>query len=428
MLLRNNQSSGKPTSKRYARLRYGLQRFFIHREFALLWSGRTISSFCSYITAMGLPIAALLLLHATPAQMGILTALTALPGLLLGIFIGVWVDRLPRRLLMIAADLGRALLLASIPLAAVCGALHLALFYLVTILVGIFTVSFEVASLSFLPTLLRPEDLAVGNSRLSTSEALAEIAGPPLAGLLIQLLSVPLAILLDVLSFCFSACCINHIRASENPRAVVEVGTRVSLEIRDALHVLLRDPLLRVMAACAGTQNFFGGFFAALYLIYVLQLFSANPLAYGLLVACGGAGAFAGSLGANWCARRFGTGRTLLGSALMHGLLSFCTPLAAGPGYVIFGIMAFSQLIGDTCFAVYSINNVTLRQQLVPNSLQGRVNACMHVLSNGMMPLGALLAGFISQVIGIRLTLFIGSSGILLAATWLLFSPMRRYS
>ncbi len=138
-----------------------LRRFFIHRHFALLWTGRTVSNFGSYITGIGLPVAALLLLHATPEQMGLLAALGALPGLFLGLFIGVLVDRLPRRPIMIAADLGRALLLALIPLTAALGLLHLAWFYLVTVLVGILTVCFEVASLSFLPTLLRPDELPV---------------------------------------------------------------------------------------------------------------------------------------------------------------------------------------------------------------------------------------------------------------------------
>ncbi|HEY7419687.1 MAG TPA: MFS transporter, partial [Ktedonobacteraceae bacterium] len=170
----------------------------------------------------------------------------------------------------------------------------------------------------------------------------------------------------------------------------------------------------------------FGGAFAALYLIYTLQRFEANALAYGLLVACGGVGALVGSFCASWCARRFGLRRTLIGSALLHGLLSFCTPLAAGPMFVVFALMALSQLFGDIGFAIYSINEISLRQQLVPDHLLGRINACMQMLSNGIMPLGALLAGLLSEIIGIRLTLLIGCVGIVLAPAWLFFSPLRR--
>lgn len=404
-----------------------LRRFFIHRHFALLWSGQTVSAFCSYITEMGLPVAAWLLLRATPAQMGLLTALGALPGLLLGLLIGVWVDRLPRRPLMIVADLARALLLASIPLAAVFGLLHLALFYIVTVLVGLFSACFQVASLSFLPSLLRPEELVIGNSRLITSDSLAEITGPPLAGALIRLLTVPVAILLDSLSFLFSALCISLIRIAEAPRETSQ-RSQVWFEIREGLGVLLGNPILRALAAAISMQNFFGGFFAVLYLVYTLQLFGANALIYGLLVACGGVGALIGSFCANWCARRFGSGRALIGAALLHGTLSFCAPLAAGSTLTAFLLLAFSQLFGDIGFAVYSINEVSLRQRLVPDHLLGRVNSCIQTLSAGMLPLGALLAGLLSELIGIRLTLLIGSIGMFLAPAWLFFSPLRRFS
>lgn len=417
-----------PEGQRRLLLLRGLRRFLLHRHFVLFWSGQMVSTFCSSITGMGLPLAAWLALHATPAQMGLLTALGALPGLVLGLVLGVWVDRLPRRSLMIAADLGRALLLVAIPLAAAFGLLHLALLYVVTALVGLLTACFEVASLSFLPTLLTPEEVLTGNSRLSTSASLAEIAGPPLAGILIRLLTVPVAILLDVCSFLFSALCLGLIRVTEVPREASTHRRHLRDEIREGLGVLLGNPLLRALAACLCTQNFFGGAFAALYLIYILQCFEANMLIYGLLVACGGIGALVGSFCAKWCTRRFGPGRTLIGSALLHGLLSLCTPLAAGPTLVVFLLMALSQLIGDTGFAVASINEISLRQQLVPDRLLGRVNACMQMLSTGIMPLGALLAGLLSERIGIRLTLLIGSVGIVLAPAWLFFSPLRRLS
>lgn len=403
----------------------GLQRFLLSRYFALLWTGQTVSSFGSHITSLGLPIAALLLLHATPAQMGLLTALGALPGLLLGLFIGVWIDRLPRRPVLIAADLGRALLLALLPLLAVFGWLHLVWLYVITVLVGLFSVAFEVASLAFLPTLLTPAELSIGNSRLGTSDSLAEIAGPPLAGLLIQWLTAPLAILLDALSFLCSAFCVGQIRVSEPGHPADAENTQLWHEMREGLREFLRSPVLRALGGYIGTHMFFGGAFAALYLLYAMQLFGSNPFAYSFLVACGGVGALLGSFGASWCARRSDPGRTLIVAALCFGLLSFCTPLAAGPRPFVFVLMALSQLLGDAGFAVYAINEISLRQKIVPAHLLGRVNAGMHILSTGMMPLGALLAGLVSELIGVRLTLLVGASGIFLASSWLLFSPLR---
>lgn len=403
-----------------------LRRFLLHRHFALLWTGSTVSRFGSYITGIGLPIAALLLLHATPAQMGLLAALGALPGLFAGLFIGVWVDRLPRRPLMFAADIARALLLALIPLSATLGRLTLAELYIVAVLTGLLTVSFEIASLSFVPTLLQPDELVTGNSRLGTSDSLAEIAGPPVAGLLISLLTAPLAILLDALSFLFSAFCVSQIRVHERRPAPAE-RSHLWREMSEGLSVLWRNPILRALAAYTCTFNLFGGVFAALYLLYTIQLFGRNAFAYGILVALGGVGALTGSFCASVCARRFGAGRSLVCSVLLVGLLSFCTPLAAGPLPVIFALMAFPQLVGDTGFAIYSINEISLRQTVVPEHLLGRVNACMHILSNSIMPIGALLAGLLSEVIGVRLTLLVGCGGIFLAAGWLVFSPLWRY-
>ncbi len=429
-LLNDKPASGMPARRQRPRLPRVLRSFLLHRRFALLWTGQTVSSFGSHITGIGLPVAALLLLHATPTQIGLLAALSALPGLCMGLFIGVWVDRLPRRPILLTADIARALLLAVIPLITVLGLLHFAWLAVIAVLTGLFTVGFEVASLSFLPALLQPEELLTGNSRLATSSSLAEIAGPPLAGLLIQMLTAPVAILLDALSFLFSALCVGLIRLPGRPGEVPSVQpierAHFGREVRAGLNYVLKDPLLRALAAYTCTQNFFGGTFAALYLVYTFQLFGASPLAYSLLVACGGLGALAGSFGATWCARRFGTGRVLIGSALLFGTLAFCTPLAAGPALVAFSLLALSQLVADAGFSVYSIGEISLRQQLIPHHLLGRVNACMHILSTGVLPLGALLAGLLSELVGVRLTLLVGSAGLFLAAIWLLFSPLRR--
>ncbi|HEX7737136.1 MAG TPA: MFS transporter [Ktedonobacteraceae bacterium] len=416
--------AGDSSSVRLAAFRH----FLLDRHFALLWSGQTVSNFGSYITGIGLPLAALLLLHATPAQLAILTALGLLPGLLLGLFIGVWVDRLPRRSILIAADIGRALLLGTIPLLAVSGLLSLPWLYAVIVLAGLLTTLFDIASLAFLPTLLSPEDLPVGNSRLGTSSSLAEVAGPPLAGLLVQALSVPVAILLDVLTFLFSAFCVSQIRVREHIRAAESPPPRLWYAIREGMGVVLRQPMLRALAAYTCMRNFFGGTFAALYLLYAVQLCGENPLLYGLLVAAGGLGALYGSLCAGWCVRQFGQGRALLCSALLAGLLSLCTPLAGGPIPLAFALLAFSQLFGDAGSAIYSINEISLRQRLIPSNQLGRVNSCMHILSAGTVPLGALLAGVLSTVLGVRLTLWLGASGICLSFLWLVFSPLRRLS
>ncbi len=191
------------------------RRFFINRAFALLWSGQTISTLGSHITGSGIPLIAILVLGADPAQVGLLAALSALPSLLFGLFIGVWVDRLPRRALLLLTDLVRALLLLSLPLAALSGLLHMAQLYIVTLLLSVCSVCFDTAYQAFLPQIISREQLVEGNSRLGTSSSLAEMGGPPLAGGLIQVIGAPLAVLFDALSFLVSALSIALIRRRE---------------------------------------------------------------------------------------------------------------------------------------------------------------------------------------------------------------------
>src|SRR5947209_5675974 len=186
-------------------------------DFVKLWIGQTVSNAGSGITSVALPLTAVLVLSATPAQMGILNALDGLAVLLIGLFAGVWVDRLRRRPVLIATDLGRALLLGTIPLAAFLHVLRIEQLYIVGALIGILTVFFNIADESFLPSLIPVEDLVEGNSKLGTSDSLAEITGPAIAGPLVQLLGGPVAILFDAISFLCSALCIGLIRKPEPP-------------------------------------------------------------------------------------------------------------------------------------------------------------------------------------------------------------------
>jgi MFS family permease len=266
-------------------------RFFIHRHFALLWLGQTISEFGSRITREGLPLAAVLTLQATTAQMGLLAALGSIPVLLVGLFAGVWMDRLRRRPILILADVGRAALLCSIPLAAMLGMLRIELLYVVAALAGVLSVFFEVAHRSFLPALLRREDIVAGNSELETSASLAEIGGPALSGLLVQALTAPIAILFDALSFLASALCIGLIRLLEQQRPQMEKRQDMWGDMREGWHALLAHPLLRALAAYAGTRSFFSGAFATLYALYVVRTLHITPAGYGLSVTLGGIGA-----------------------------------------------------------------------------------------------------------------------------------------
>lgn len=402
------------------------QPLFINRSFGLLWIGQTISAVGSHITSSGLQLAAVLVLGATPLQMSLLAALGSAPALLIGLLAGVWVDRLPRRPILIVADLGRALLLLSIPLAALLGWLRIEQIYVVTALVGLFSVFFEVAYRSFLPTLLRSEQLVEGNSRLSASESLAEIGGPSLAGLLVQAITAPMAILFDSCSFLLSSLCIVLIHVPEPAPAAVEGQPALWKDVREGWRGLLGNSSLRALAACSATWNFCGGTFATLYTLYVVRTLGLAPVVYGLLVTMGGIGALLGALIASREARRIGFGSLLIGSILLHGTMSLLTPLAGGPGIMVIVILMISQLAGDLGAALYFINEISLRQAITPERLLGRVNACLHFLVGGSMLIGSLVAVVVSELIGIRLTLAAGACGMALSAIWLLLSPLYR--
>ncbi len=401
--------------------------FLLNRNFALLWSGQTISELGSHISGQGLPLAANLVLGATAIQMGLLTALGMFPVLLVGLLAGVWIDRLRRRPILLIADLARALLLLSIPIAAMLGLLHIEQLYIVAAVVGVLTVFFDVANQSFLPLLIGREQVVAANSKLSASSSLAEVGGPTLAGVLVQVMTAPIAILFDALSFLVSALCVGLIRVRE-PRPVLATERQHLLQdIRAGLVVILGNPLLRAIMLCSSTRNFCGGAFAALYSLYVIRELGVTPLFYGVFVGAGGAGALLGALIANPLARRFGIGRVLVGAALLNGMMLPLTPLAGGSKVVIVILLMLGQLIGDFAYAIYEIHALSLRQLLVSEHLLGRANASMRVLVEGMVPVGALLAGFAATAIGMRITLLIAAClCCLLSPIWLFFTPIWR--
>ena len=406
-----------------------MQKFRIglwkNSDFVRLWLGQTVSHFGSGITGIALPLTAVLILAATPVQMGILGALDGVSVLVIGLLAGVWVDRVRRRPLMIATDLGRAFILGTIPLAALLGVLHIVQLYVVAALAGMLTVLFTVASSAYLPSLIPQESLVEGNSKLGMSDALAEIGGPAVAGPLVQLLSAPFAILFDALSFLFSAGCLGLIHKPEPHPTTSEQRTSIWSDLIEGLRLVLKNPLLRSLAASASIFSLFGNFVGALYALYVIRQIGASPIFLGLLVATGGLSALLGAIMAERVIQRFGLGKTVGLGLFMYGATSLLIPLAGGSVTFALLLLFLSQLLGDASISIYFIAEVSLHQSLVSSNLLGRTNATMQFLSQGVAPLGALLAGILGGMIWLRLTIFIGVLGVMLAGAWLLISPVR---
>lgn len=396
-----------------------------HPDFRKLWIGQTISEIGSRISREGVPLTAVLVLQAKPAQMGLLTAAGAVSVLMFSLVAGVWVDRLRRRPIMITADIGRAALLASIPLASVWNLLGMTQLYTVIALTGVLTVFFDVSYQSFLPVLVNRDQLLEGNSKLGMSAGVAEVAGPGITGILVQLITAPIAILFDAISFLFSALMVWRIRKPE-PEPVPRAHEPLRQEIAAGLKFIARQRILRALAAWSATVNLFIGLVGPLYILYAIRELGLRPGALGIVIAMGGAGSLIGFSLAPQLARRFGPGPTFIVSAITIGTAYFFVPLAHGPVPLAMAFLMVPQLFGDSAYAAYIANELSLRQTLAPPEVLGRVNAAMQLLSRGIWPIGALIGGFLAGAIGIRPTLTIAASGVFLSSAWLIFSPARK--
>jgi MFS family permease len=397
-----------------------------HHDFMRLWAGQTVSQLGSTMTREALPYTAILALHATPVQMGLLGAAGSAPLLLFGLLAGVWVDRLRRRPIMIAADLGRALLLLSVPLAYLLGWLRIEQLYLVAALVGVLSLFFDVAYRALLPGLVQRDHLMEGNSKLGMSESIAEIGGPPLGGALVQLISGPITILLDALSFLFSAFMLRRICAEEPPPAPVERQERIWHDLATGLRAIWADPSLRAMAGSSVIRSFFGWFFGAIYGLYAIEVLGMGTAILGITVACGGIGAFAGALLVPSVTRRFGVGATIVGALLIGSSTSLLIWLAGGLLVAAVPLLIAAQLVGDAADSIAMIDEISLRQAITPDHMLGRVNASMNVLGEGIGTLGMLVGGVLAEIIGLRPTVAVAALGSLLGCVWLLWSPLRR--
>jgi len=391
-----------------------------------LWAGQTVSQLGSTMTREALPYTAILALQATPVQMGLLGAAGAAPLLLFGVLAGVWVDRLRRRPIMVAADVGRALLLLWVPAAYLLGWLRIEQLYLLAALVGVLNVFFDVAYQSYLPTLVEREQLVEGNSKLGVSESIAEIGGPPLGGALVQLISGPLTLLLDALSFVVSAFTLARIRAPE-PRPEQHAGQPHALrDLTTGLRAIWASPLLRAFAGSAVVRNFFGWFFGAIYGLYAIRVLGLSTATLGLVVACGGIGGLAGAALVVPLTRRWGIGPTIVGALIVDAAAAGLTWLAGGMLPLAVPLLIASQLIGDGSMTVALIAERSLRQTITPSRMLGRVNASMRVLDQGIGTLGMLAGGLLAEAIGLRATVAVAVLGILAGNLWLAFTPLRR--
>ena len=394
------------------------------RAFLRYWTASAISDVGSQVTSLALPLIGALTLNATAWEMGALTAAGSAPILVLGLFTGVIVDRLRRRPVLIAADVGRAILLTTIPAAAWLGVLSIELLIAVAFLTGALSLLFDIAHLAFLPALVGRAHLVEGNSKLEVTAAGAQVVGPGVGGALIGAVGAPVAVLVDAVSFLISGWLIKQTRADEAPRPA-GVTSSVWADVHEGLRAVLTSPVLRALMGCSATINFFMRMFLAIYILFMTRDLGLGPLGVGLVLATGGLGSLAGALVGAPATRRFGFGPVIIASIAAFGVQGLLVPLAVvfpRAALVLVVIAEFGQWMA---ILVYYVGAITVRQAMTPDRLQGRVNATIRFAAGGVMPVGALAGGMLGGIIGLPLTLVVAEVGALLALAWLVFSPLR---
>jgi MFS family permease len=354
--------------------------------------------------------------------MGIYGFLAYIPMLLFSLFIGVIVDRLPRRSVLIATNLGHAVFLSSIPIGALFHVLSMIYLDILVLITGTLAVFFEVAYQSYLPSLIPQEQVINGNGKLEASHSFAQIVGPGAAGFLVQLLSAPLTIFIDVASFIISACFLGQIKEIEQEKKREKPTQSTIKQIKEGLGFVFRNHALWPIAAYNSTINLFGSAVLSIIAIYILRELKVAPVTYGIIIAIGSSGALLGSLFVGRIIRHFGTGRTIFLAAFIYGIGALPLPLAFGPHIIVILMLTISLFTQSMMLIIFNITQVSFRQTITPPHLLGRMNASMRFLICSTLPIGSLLGGSIGESIGLRSTIAMGAVGMALASFLLFFS------
>lgn len=395
-------------------------------DFAWLWAAHSISELGTHISALALPLIAATALAASAFEVGLLAALGWLPFLLVGLVAGVWADRMRRRPILVAADLGRAGLFLLIPLASALGVLGMPVLYAVALLAGTLTVFFVVANQAYLPTVVERAQLMEANGKIQATASAAQIVGPAIGGLLIRVLGAPLAVAVDAVSFLASAACLGRIRRPEpmpEPHPDVR-GFRA--ETAEGFRMIRSSDTLRALALSSATVQLGGYVFLAVYVLFMTRDLGLGAGEIGLVLSTGGLGALAGAVAAGPLSRRIGQGPAAVLTLFLFGATGLLVPLAVlVPAWALPMVVA-SEFLQWMAIVAHEVSVVSLRQAIVPDRVAGRVNGTFRFLTQGLRPIASLLGGILGgTALGLAGTLVASELVMLVAFLWLLFSPVR---
>jgi MFS family permease len=397
-----------------------------NQAFVRVWGAATISIFGSLITRIALPLVAILVLGSGALEVAILRGLDLGATLVFALVAGAWVDRLRRRPVLIWADLGRAALLGSVPIAFALGVLSFPQLLLVSGLAAVLTSFFDAADNAYLPSIVERDELVDANSALAASGSAAEFMAFGISGFLVQLLTAPIAIAVDAMTYLASALLLGTIRREEAPPPKPEDREPVLTEIRVGLSIVRHDPILRAFVGAQMALAALWGIFGATWFLFVLEDLGLSPAVLGVVAGVGGASSFIGAVVATRATRRWGIGRVAIGGMLLAAVGNAFIPLApSGLPLVAIGCLVMQQLVADSAVTVYDITEVSVRQTLVHDRALGRVSSTFTVAAMVAQLVATLGAGVLAEVIGLRTTSWLAPIGGLVAAAILWASPVR---
>jgi MFS family permease len=388
--------------------------------FRRYWEASTISMFGDQISGIALPLAAVIVLHASAAEMGYLTALEWLPSLLFGLHAGAWADRRGRRRrTMIGADLGRAALLATVPACYALQVLTLGQLYLVTFAAGTLSILFNVSDATMFVSIVAPEQYVDGQALLYGSRALSFTGGPSIGGLLVQLFAAPFAVLADAVSFLGSAFFLSRIRPPEPPPDVGQGAVTAGVRF------ITQSPIVRASLIGVATINFFNLMFAALFTLYAVRTLHVRPGVLGLVLGAGAVGGVLGSLVTKRIAARMGVGRAYVAGCLAFTVPLLLMPLARPP--LTLETLVAAEFLSGFGMMMLDISIGAIFAAVIPDPLRSRVTGAFQAVNYGTRPLGALLGGLLGATIGIRPALWVATVGGVAGALLMIPSPLPGY-
>ena len=394
-------------------------------DFRNLWLGQSVSLFGDQVTMIALPLAAVLVLHANAAEMGYLTAAELIPHLLFSLPAGAWLERVERRrVLMIAADMGRAGLLASIPVAYALDVLTFAQLYSVAFLAGTLAVVFDISYMTLYVAVTKREDYVEANSLLNASRAFSYVAGPSLGGVLVQILSAPAALVVDALSYVGSAIFLGRIQAKEPPLEPAEGG--MFAQVREGMRFIFRHDILRPSLISVATLNFFNFVFAALFILYATRELHVRSGALGLVLGAGAIGGLIGAAVTGRLSRRIGVGPAFVLGMVLFPAPLLLVPLAGGPKSLVLGMLFTAEFLSAVGVMILDITAGAIIVGFTPDRLRSRATGALRFVNYGVRPLGALAGGALGSAFGLRPTLWFAAAAGVLGVLWLVPSPVPR--